>query len=286
MPRLSTVGACLHGKIPSQQTVARPLNRLARMNRTLQVEPEVELVLLVRRGRDAREKSFTNSGSLLEISLFNNETSSPAVGPDIDSQSTFPCTVCVGSFESKFDWQRHEEGAHKLNNVEWVCMFHDDTLVGTPCMFCPELIEDPKHLEQHGVHLCLLNGSIGNGIHHDQPHKRRSGHVCKMSSLTARTFARKDGLVQHVRNTHLKDAHETARKSFKPRGVWVRPVNSAQVDPETVWCGFCQLAFEKLADRMVHVADHLQEGLAIERWIPRWAVQAGYESNVELSSSC
>jgi hypothetical protein len=184
---------------------------------------------------------------------------------------TYPCTVCVRSFDKKFEWQRHEKGVHGLNKVEWMCLFHDSGLVGAPCMFCEGIIDDIGHLEQHNVHLCLTEGHTQNNALDEQPRNHCSGH-----GVTARTFARKDGLVQHVRNTHLKHAEKSTRNGFNPSESWSRTVDATRADPEAHWCGFCQHVFESLEERMKHVADHFHEGFTMDAWTPRWAVVADF----------
>jgi len=101
-----------------------------------------------------------------------------------------------------------------------------------------------------------------------------------------RAFARKDGLVQHIRTTHLKDTDESLRTGFSLPTCWSRDKDTTQIDNEALWCEICHVSFPALAARMAHVGDHFQNGVN-ERWIPRWAFSEGFRFTFddELSHS-
>ncbi|KZL64565.1 benzoate 4-monooxygenase cytochrome p450 [Colletotrichum tofieldiae] len=94
----------------------------------------------------------------------------------------FKCTFCCDSFKTKYDWARHEKSRH-LNPESWVCAPHGGSIMSTAtghfhCVYCSVVNPSDEHLESHSHSLC-----------HDRP-------------IEARSFGRKDHLVQHLRVMH------------------------------------------------------------------------------------
>jgi len=196
--------------------------------------------------------------------LFNNIHS----GFDAENPLTFPCTICIQSFPKKGNWKRHEKEAHGPNVVGWTCPFHDTSLLGTPCMFCPELVGNITHFDKHNIHICLANSNVDAVFPDEEVPKGRTGHVCSDMSLTDRTFARKDRLIQHIQIMH---ADMALPRGFKPPKEWSKRLDDTLFDSEMLWCGFCRQSFDCMSDRMTHVAKHFHKPRTMEGWTPRWA---------------
>ncbi|KAH8732459.1 hypothetical protein GQ44DRAFT_754980 [Phaeosphaeriaceae sp. PMI808] len=202
---------------------------------------------------------------------FDRAVSATSMHLNVGSDNRFACTSCPKSFRRAFDWQRHEEGAHKFNHLEWTCMFHHGLLVGTQCIFCSEAIDDVNHFAmEHNIHLCSATSYPTQPSDSAQPSKKRANHVCSNQAIADHTFIRKDLLVQHIRDIHLQSADETLRKTFKVPDEWSGSVGVENIDLDALWCGFCLESFPSIPDRMFHVASHFRDGLVIEDWVPRY----------------
>lgn len=165
----------------------------------------------------------------------------------------FPCTfplLCGKSFKDSHDWKRHE--ATHLPEM-WICMPDGNPPVAYDrCAFCG--LYDPRmsHFKTHyNIKDCLNN------------------------SLTARSFARKDQLRNHINRIHLKRKDDSGNGSprFKiPSGPdllegWYRePTDLAVQYPAALWCGFCQTKFPTWVERVDHVGAHFQRGENLSTW--------------------
>jgi hypothetical protein len=186
------------------------------------------------------------------------------------SEKMFSCTSCPESFRRAFDWQRHEEGAHKFNHIEWVCPFHDMSLVTSCCIFCSHNVESIEHFANtHNVHICSVPGDIESSSPPDSTSRRRGLHVCSGQSVSEHTFTRKDLLAQHVRGIHFRSAEHTVTNLFRVPDAWSKLVDPERTNHDALWCGFCLQSFLRIPDRMAHVADHFRDGFTIDGWVPR-----------------
>ncbi|KAJ5689231.1 hypothetical protein N7462_003623 [Penicillium macrosclerotiorum] len=155
----------------------------------------------------------------------------PAVKSSTEKDRQFCCTFCCDKFKTKYDWIRHEKALH-LNLETWVCT----PFGGAPasplsgrrhCAYCHCLDPSPEHLEEHNYHRC------SNG---------------------ARTFQRKDHLVQHLRLVHrlqnmpMIDEWKTASQSVTSR------------------CGFCNCRLASWEERIEHLAAHFRKGSTMKSW--------------------
>jgi hypothetical protein len=154
----------------------------------------------------------------------------------------FYCTVCQKFFVDAYRWRRHEGSVHGFHAIEWVCMLDGPIIDGNQCAFCSELYPDLEHMKQHSILNCLSKTD------------------------SQRTFPGKDNLKQHTRQVHLTDKETLVKKSYKVTDAWSKNV---EPDPRALWCGFCLMTFESIANRMDHIADHFRHGADINKWMPR-----------------
>ncbi|PSN67351.1 hypothetical protein BS50DRAFT_390024 [Corynespora cassiicola Philippines] len=166
--------------------------------------------------------------------------------PSQEASKTYHCTVCPKSFQQEWGWRRHEYSVHKFQVEKWTCMLNDMHLLSDlTCAFCGEKVDELDHFGRHNVQFCL------------------------QQDPTNRTFARKDGLKQHVGQIHLKAADESVKKTFKVPRSWASRVNASESHPDSLWCGFCLSVMDSTASRMDHVAEHFRCGYDMSWWIPR-----------------
>ncbi|CAI0642396.1 unnamed protein product [Colletotrichum noveboracense] len=146
----------------------------------------------------------------------------------------FKCTFCCDNFKTKYDWARHEKSRH-LNLESWMCAPHGgsvmSTVTGRPhCAYCSAIDPTEEHLDMHNHSAC-----------HDRP-------------VEARSFGRKDHLVQHLRVMHKLEK--------LPRfDDW--KVQSMEI---TSRCGFCGMALLTWNKRTDHLAAHFRKGLTMKDW--------------------
>ena len=182
---------------------------------------------------------------------FNNfpaATSPPQEQESVTKQ--YPCTLgCGNSFHDKHNWQRHE--ATHLPGM-WICMPDDGfPILDGYCVFCGIFDPKPFHFNTH------------HGI-----------EKCRNASSTARRFARKHQLRDHINRVHLQlensGANPSRRKSSTRPDIldgWKRePCDLASQYPHVLQCGFCQMRFETWRERSDHVGDHLQKGADMSTW--------------------
>jgi hypothetical protein len=206
-------------------------------------------------------------------SLVDSETSFsttrmlPSDYQDLQAQVLYFCTVCPKSFKRAYDWQRHEEGKHDFNHVEWVCMLHDTTLVNASCLFCPEVVGDISHLTMHNIHVCSAGNVARDGSCREDAGTQRGCHLDSNKTLANHTFNRKDFLAQHVKGMHLKLADHNIRNAFQVPDEWSNEISHERLNPEAVWCGICLESFDCVPERMAHVAAHFQAGCTMSSWV-------------------
>ncbi|KAL6706540.1 hypothetical protein ACN47E_005296 [Coniothyrium glycines] len=197
---------------------------------------------LKRKGKKQDQYWYNHEG----ISLERSASTPESMLVTKDTADMFQCTVCPRSFKNVSDWKRHEAGVHSFHITEWVCMLDECVIDGlVRCVFCTESITSMDHFDIHRV----MN--------------------CSGKEVSARTFARKDALRQHVLGVHLSSTNDEARKSFKVPETWARDVNDSQSNPDALWCGFCQLSLPSIRVRMDHVAKHFRSGVEMRFWVSR-----------------
>jgi len=118
-------------------------------------------------------------------------------------------------------------------------------MTGAKCIFCSEIVYTMEHFDQHNVQICLAKDKA------------------------ERVFDRKDLLKQHVQYVHLTSANDYTKRGFEPPDAWLETEDTFLPNPDSLWCGFCQLSFETVAKRMEHVAQHFQDGVDMVDWIQR-----------------
>ncbi|KAE8365969.1 hypothetical protein BDV27DRAFT_144016 [Aspergillus caelatus] len=157
-------------------------------------------------------------------------------------QRPYQCTFCSDTFNTKYDWQRHEKALH-LPVDRWICAPQGGLIEvdGTHiCVFCQAPDVDFNHLEIHGY------------------------LACREKSSEQRTFTRKDHLRQHLRLTHNVDYHPSMEQ-------WRDSLTVIKSR-----CGFCEARFETWPERVDHVADHFKKGADMIQWKGCW----GFEPHV------
>ena len=163
------------------------------------------------------------------------------------SSRIFQCTFCADSFQTKYDWQRHEKSLH-LALEKWTCspqggIVHLDG--ANRCVFCMATNPDKVHLETH---------NFSN---------------CQEKSPTERTFYRKDHLNQHLRLMH--------DVKFLPAMEKWRS-NTCEIRSR---CGFCAKELMTWKDRVDHLATHYKNGASIDQWEGDWGFDPKVQSLVE-----
>jgi hypothetical protein len=153
--------------------------------------------------------------------------------PKDTADRIFKCTFCCDTFKHKYDWARHEKSLH-LNMEEWICTPHGGSVVlaltgRVHCAYCSALDPTQAHLEGHNFKAC-------------------------QGQTTARTFRRKDHLVQHLRLVHGLD-------TLPLIDDW--KLESA---PVTSRCGFCDAQLGSWDVRTDHVAAHFRSGKTMADW--------------------
>ncbi|KAG2420950.1 hypothetical protein HFD88_000564 [Aspergillus terreus] len=159
----------------------------------------------------------------------------------------FQCTFCADSFQTKYDWQRHEKSLH-LALEKWTCSPHGGvTIVDNVrrCVFCMAADPDHDHLETHNY------------------------SSCQEKSLTERSFYRKDHLNQHLRLMHNVRFHPTMDK-------WRS--NICEIRSR---CGFCGTVLTTWKDRTDHLASHFKSGADMAQWHGDWGFEPEVQSLVE-----
>jgi hypothetical protein len=155
-----------------------------------------------------------------------------------NARRKFQCTFCTSDFAQKFDWTRHETSVHFPQN-QWICMPYGGTYDnddGPHCVFCNELNPDDEHLETH------------------------NSNACSSTSLSSRTFLRKDKLVQHLTQVH--------RCCQFPKQIqaWCVPIERSA----TLVCGLCGLMLPDWHTRTAHISTHFQNGIGMDKWILKY----------------
>ncbi|TKA82574.1 hypothetical protein B0A55_01212 [Friedmanniomyces simplex] len=151
-----------------------------------------------------------------------------------DKKRIFQCTFCTDTFNSKYDWTRHEKSLH-LSLEKWICAPLGPVIAepGTnmnKCVYCDAQNPTDDHIENHN-------------------HRQ-----CEDKGLDARTFYRKDHLRQHLRLMHGCEM-TSSMELWKSTAV---SINSR--------CGFCAQRFAVWQGRIDHITAHFKAGARMSEW--------------------
>ena len=174
-----------------------------------------------------------------------HDTSSQIWSRVREADRKFQCTWCFRGFERADVWKRHEESEH-CPQTEWVCM-----LTGPPgynrgeepyCVFCDQPNVSKIHLEaKHRALTCFK-----------KPEKDRR-------------FARKDYLLQHLKQVH-HTVHGTRHNLSACIEQWRRPLDPRPPESRVWKCGFCQVNIFTWDTRARHIAKHFHDGADMTQW--------------------
>ncbi|KAL2871897.1 putative homeobox and C2H2 transcription factor [Aspergillus lucknowensis] len=163
------------------------------------------------------------------------------------SARIYQCTFCADSFQTKYDWQRHEKSLH-LALEKWTCAPHGGVAFingANRCVFCMAIDPDHDHLETHNY------------------------SNCAEKTEAERTFYRKDHLNQHLRLMH--------NVRFDPSMDQWRS-HTTQIISR---CGFCGITLTTWKGRADHLATHFKNGADMAQWQGDWGFEPVVESLVE-----
>ncbi|KAL4873900.1 hypothetical protein BDV12DRAFT_159829 [Aspergillus spectabilis] len=159
----------------------------------------------------------------------------------------YQCTFCADSFQTKYDWQRHEKSLH-LALEKWTCAPHGGVVFLNGinrCAFCMAANPDNDHLEAHNY------------------------TACAEKTLAERTFYRKDHLNQHLRLMH--------NVRFDPSMDQWRSHTTEIISR----CGFCGITLTTWKGRADHLATHFKNGADMVQWQGDWGFEPVVQSLVE-----
>ncbi|WQF80939.1 Putative HTH CenpB-type DNA-binding domain, Zinc finger C2H2-type [Colletotrichum destructivum] len=153
---------------------------------------------------------------------------------DAKDPRPFKCTFCCDSFKTKYDWARHEKSRH-LNLESWICAPRGGSILSTVtgqfhCVYCNAMDPSKEHLDSHNHSAC-----------HDRP-------------IRARSFGRKDHLVQHLKVMHKL----SEMPQFEDWKAETMDISSR--------CGFCDRVLLTWSERTGHLANHFRKGMAMKDW--------------------
>ncbi|KAL4745097.1 hypothetical protein BDW72DRAFT_66019 [Aspergillus terricola var. indicus] len=159
----------------------------------------------------------------------------------------YQCTFCADSFQTKYDWQRHEKSLH-LALEKWTCAPHGGVAFingANRCVFCMAIDPDNDHLETHNY------------------------STCAEKSSAERTFYRKDHLNQHLRLMH--------NVRFHPSMDQWRSHTTEIISR----CGFCGITLTTWKGRADHLATHFKNGADMVQWKGDWGFEPVVQDLVE-----
>lgn len=147
----------------------------------------------------------------------------------------FQCTFCTDTFQTRYDWTRHEGTVHLILE-KWTCLlfgpqYRDPFEEMMRCSLCDEANPTAEHLERHRSADCV-----------SKPEDRRS-------------FFRRDHLRQHLRSSHGVSDMLPSMKRWTSRVTRIK-----------CRCGFCAETFASWPDRNDHLAEHFRAGAQMKDW--------------------
>ncbi|PYI25546.1 hypothetical protein BP00DRAFT_431159 [Aspergillus indologenus CBS 114.80] len=151
----------------------------------------------------------------------------------------FQCTFCTDTFQTKYDWQRHEKSLH-LALEKWTCSpLGGVAFIGGAhrCVFCMAIDPDMDHLESHNY------------------------SACQEKTSAERSFYRKDHLNQHLRLMHNV-------KFLSSMDAWRSSITELKSR-----CGFCGISLSTWKDRVDHLASHFKNGSNMTQWRGDWGFE-------------
>ncbi|KAL4809230.1 hypothetical protein BDV18DRAFT_77258 [Aspergillus unguis] len=163
------------------------------------------------------------------------------------SARIYQCTFCADSFQTKYDWQRHEKSLH-LALERWTCAPHGGIAFingANRCVFCMAVNPDNDHLEGHNY------------------------STCAEKAPAERTFYRKDHLNQHLRLMH--------NVRFDPSMDKWRSHTTEILSR----CGFCGITLTTWKGRADHLATHFKNGADMVEWQGDWGFEPAVHNLVE-----
>lgn len=181
----------------------------------------------------------------------NSRLASRLDKPKAREPRMFQCTCCCDSFQTKYEWTRHEKAIH-ISVELWRCAPEGGIIQADGvniCAFCHVQSADSDHLETHNYLQCQ-----------DKPPKLQE-------------FSRKDHLRQHLRLMHNVQDHR-----FLDRWRVSLPNLHSR-------CGFCNSKFTTWDERAGHLAEHFKSGADMSQWIGNWSFDPDIELRVRNAMS-
>jgi hypothetical protein len=151
----------------------------------------------------------------------------------------FVCTFgCPQYFRYLYEWKRHETSKHTQEEL-WICNNPVFCYLPGTCPY--DLVPSPSadHLALHRHEDCVRR--------HDQ----------------TRTFKRRDGFLEHLRNWHrVTDTDQIEKIIESWKGT------ASLIPSDGFHCGFCGQIFANWDDRVAHVGEHFKKGKQFVDWWP------------------
>jgi hypothetical protein len=88
---------------------------------------------------------------------------------------------------------------------------------------------------------------------------------CLANTEEARTFYRRDHLVQHLRQVHRVDNVSDMQEIIQR---WHRPAEPLNSKDPALHCGFCGVWLKDWENRVAHVSKHIENGSSTQDWWP------------------
>ncbi|KAI9672088.1 MAG: hypothetical protein M1831_001901 [Alyxoria varia] len=204
-----------------------------------------------------RRHNRKRAGTPIAKLLGSRHSQSGSIHSDGAKSSThtrpFHCTFCTDTFQTKYDWQRHEKSLH-LSLERWICAPEGPLTLnsaggGTLCAYCGVANPSADHAETSHDH-----------------------STCFDKGLASRTFHRKDHLRQHLRLVHSVTKLPQHSDGWKTTRIG-NGVNGGVKSR----CGFCSAQLESWDERATHLAGHFRAGATMAQWNGSW----GFDPEVE-----
>lgn len=149
--------------------------------------------------------------------------------PTVLPKERFPCTYfgCLASFNSRYQWARHEEAVHFVP-YRWVCCPDLGVAVDLPaCFICKDSEEPPHSATKHF-------------------------ESCALKDEKDRTFYRQDQFKQHIAGKHCREYNCQVPESF----LRACQSDNPSFDLSALRCKFCGHVSSSWTERQDHVVAH------------------------------